>query len=89
VIDPVSLAKLAADERTPDHERAAAAMALAKLVAKNGMPAGPDALPRHVVDLQRQLDALAVIAGQQAEELRTLRAEKADLEAQLAKRGRT
>lgn len=40
-----SLAKLAADERTPIHEREAAALALAKLVDKNGVaepaPAGP------------------------------------------------
>lgn len=35
----MSLARLAADERTPEHERTAAALALAKLVVKGGAPA--------------------------------------------------
>lgn len=59
----LDLARLAADERTPIHEREAAALQLAKIVARDGMPAGgatPDDFgPRHgSVRQQREIDEL-------------------------------
>jgi len=87
---PLDLARLAADERTPEHERAAAAMALAKLVARDGMPASRSEWPSGgattsyaMADLERQNQALADILEHNSAELRQLRAEKRELEERL------
>ncbi len=84
----LDLARLAADERTPEHERAAAALALAKLVARDGMPEQPRAWDgggrsHAVAELERQNQALADILQQNSEELKQLRTEKRELEEQL------
>ena len=63
-------------------------MALAKLVARGGVPAqsapwssaGPS---RAVADLERQNQAMADILAQNSEELAQLRAEKRELEERL------
>lgn len=65
-------------------------MALAKLVARGGVPAQRDpwssdraAPSREVADLERQNQALADILAQNSEELAQLRAEKHELEERL------
>ncbi len=78
----VDLARLASDERTPENERIAAALALAKIVARDGLPSGRTDRPS--IALQRERDALAAIAAQNALEIQTLRADKADLEKRVA-----
>ena len=52
----LSLARLAADDRTPEHERAAAAMALAKMVVSKGSPTSdrPD-MTRRIEVLRAEL----------------------------------
>ena len=90
---------LASREDTPEHERTAAALQLARIIARDGVPStavdeddGWSAARSggaELTHLRRKVAALETIVEHNAEELRELRAEKADLEARLgAERGR-
>lgn len=69
------LARLAADERTPEGERIAAALALAKLIARDGPPGGASVSGDADSALWRQNQALTEIVRQNADELKALREE--------------
>lgn len=88
------LAALASREDTPEHERTAAALQLAKIIARDGLPVsaidddGRDASDHGIAELahlRRKVLALETIVEHNAAELRELRAEKADLEARLGR----
>jgi hypothetical protein len=84
------LARLAAREDTPEHERTAAALQLARIIARDGLPeeqigwqpSGHHA-PSEITYLERKILALETIVEHNAVELRELRAEKAELESKL------
>lgn len=84
------LAVLASREDTPEHERTAAALQLAKIIARDGVPpldgeGGWSGVSggAELAYLQRKVAALEAIVELNAAELRELRVEKADLEARL------
>lgn len=91
------LAVLASREDTPEHERTAAALQLARIIARDGVPASADddggwsgsgRGGAELTHLRRKVLALETIVEHNAAELRELRAEKADLEARLTERAR-
>lgn len=74
----MDLARLAADERTPIHEREAAALALAKIVARDGL--GPSSPSDH--------ESTKAVARQR-HDIARFRSRIASLEIQLAQKQRT
>jgi predicted RNase H-like nuclease (RuvC/YqgF family) len=94
----LDLARLAADERTPIHEHEAAALALAKIIARDGLPRAEERQrtifervwdeDRRLQALQRERDALAEIVRQNASEIEMLRADKRELEERLSEASR-
>lgn len=87
----LDLARLAADERTPIHEREAAALALAKIVARDGLTAQVDPFQAEALECaeglaQARFVDLLALAGRlsRAEDANALRRENAAL-VQIAK----
>ena len=75
----LDLARLAADERTPQHEREAAALALAKIVARDGVPRSRSDLAGVLFRAQLQVDVLTAEKARLEGEVDRARAEIARL----------